>query len=363
MKKILFIGSFRLPKEGAFGGVYFASTTLKSALEAKGIEIIKLDTTLKSIKETGVFKRFPSLIVRNITFLWKIAVNRKAKSLIVFLSAGNSYLDKLPSILLARVLQKKIVIFPVSGFIIRDYENRVYKIFIRWVMKLSDVVVCQSDFWKDFFISHNLSVSKLEVIENWVMDATIEKSKDILFKTYHPSSNEVFKLIFVSRIEVAKGVNDIVELAKSLKDNFPVEINIYGDGGYVNKLQMDIEKFHLNNCVNIRGWLDHKNMQEVINKHHVALFTSRFEGYPNALLDYVFSKTPIVATNIPTVKAVGRDLISYYEPGNIVQFAEKIKWCHDNYTTATKMAEKLIREKEVRNNLNIQTQIVINLLR
>ncbi|HEY5592370.1 MAG TPA: glycosyltransferase [Paludibacter sp.] len=362
MKKVLFIGSFKRPKEGAFGGVYFASTTLKSALEAKDIEIVKLDTTLKSIKETSVFKRFPSLIIRNITFLWKIMMNRKTKSLIVFLSAGNSYLDKLPSILLARVLQKKIVAFPVSGFIIRDYENWVYKIFIRWVMKLSDIVVCQSDFWKDFFISHSVSASKLEVIENWVMDATIEKSNDISFQTYPPNSTEVLKLIFVSRIEEAKGVNDIVELAKSLKDIFSLEINIYGDGSYVNKLQMDIERYHLNNCVKICGWLDHRNMQEVINKHHVALFTSRFEGYPNALLDYIFSKIPIVATNIPTVKAVGRDLISYYEPGNIVQFAEKIKWCHDNYATASKMAEKLIVEKGIKNNLQTQTQIVINLL-
>lgn len=358
----MFIGSFRLPKDGAFGGVYFASTTLEAALETKNFKIIELDTTLKNIKERGVLKRLPSLIIRNFVFLWKIAVNIKSKNVIVFLSAGNSYLDKLPSILLAKILQKKVVIFPVSGFIIRDYENWFYKSLIGWTMNLSDIVVCQSDFWKEFFLKHNISEHKLKVIENWVTDITIKKSRDILFKTYHPFGEEVFRLIFVSRIEAAKGINDIVELAKLLKDKFSFEINIYGDGSYVQDLQADIDRFDLSDFVKIRGWLDQKNMQEVINKHHIALFTSRFEGYPNALLDYVFSKIPIVATSIPTVKAVGKDLITYYDPGNIDQFAEKIKWCFENYSVVIKMAEQLIIAKEVDNNLSIQTQRVINLL-
>lgn len=363
MNRILFIGSFRGTKDGTYGGVYFACTTLKSALEINGYKIIKLDITLKSIKNTEVFERLPSLIIRNFIFLWKIAVNRKAKNLIVFLSAGNSYLDKLPSILLARILQKKIIIFPVSGFVIHDYESMFYKKIIDWTIKLSDIVVCQSDFWKNFFHDHNVSEPKLKVIENWVSDLTIKKSNDISFREYLPQREKTFKLVFVSRIEVAKGVIDIIELAKMLKDIFPFEITIYGDGSYTNKLKMEIERSQLSNYVKFNGWLYQEDMQQEINKHHIAIFTSRFEGYPNALLDYIFSKIPIIATNIPMVRAVGRDLITYYDAGNVDELVEKVIWCRNNYSEIVKMSEKLFLEKESHNNLMSQTMNIINLFK
>jgi len=362
MKSVLFIGSFKRPKEGAYGGVHFASTNLRSAMKFNNFEIIELDTTLHSIHETRVFYRLPSLFIRSIIFLWNIATNWKAKNLIVFVSAGNSYLDKLPSIILAKILGKNVILFPRSGFVIRDYENYNYKVLIGWVMKLSDFVVCQSDFWKKFFIGKKVSSDKLIVVENWVNEHTIAKSKEILFKQYLPG-DRVYKLVYVSRIEIAKGVNDIVELAKILKDKFPLEISIYGDGSYAKELQIEIDKFGLNNIVKIKGWLGQKKMQNVINEHHVALFTSRFEGYPNALLDYIFSKIPIIAADIPTVKAVGRDLITYYDAGNSEQLAEKVIWSRNNYSEILKMAERLISDKESNNNLLNQTANIIKLLK
>src|SRR5699024_10214481 len=92
--KILFIGSFKKPKSGHYGGVYFASTTLRDGLAKEGYQIIEMDTTLKDISETRVHKRLPDIIIRQFRFLYTILFNSKAREFFVFLSGGSSYIDK-----------------------------------------------------------------------------------------------------------------------------------------------------------------------------------------------------------------------------------------------------------------------------
>src|SRR5690554_5713195 len=103
--KVLFIGSFIKPKNGSYGGVLFASTSLRDKLINEGYKVVELDTTLKDISVTKVSKRFGNIFLRQLKFLYRILTTRKAKTLLVFVSAGNSYIDKLPSIFLAKLLK------------------------------------------------------------------------------------------------------------------------------------------------------------------------------------------------------------------------------------------------------------------
>ncbi|MCC5936786.1 MAG: glycosyltransferase family 4 protein [Lunatimonas sp.] len=350
-RKILFIGSFRKAKNGYYGGVYFSSTTLRDQLIEKQFEVIELDTTLKDISETRVLKRLPRLFIRQFNFTFKVLFNPGARIIFIFLSAGDSYIDKFSSIILARILGKKIVLFPRSGHIINSYKSSVYRFFINTSFAASDYIVCQSVFWRDFFISKNVKPCKLTVIENWVDEDKINKSKSIDFPSFSILNNESFKIIFVSRIEKAKGILDLIELALAIQGKLNFSIHIYGSGSYIKELIETIKIYKLEETLSFKGWLEQKDLIKTINSHHLAIFPSKVEGYPNSIMDFIFAKVPILAFDIPTVRAVGGSNINYYSNDCLSGLSEKVLEIANDYSSHVKKSEQIYAEKLVNNSL------------
>jgi glycosyltransferase involved in cell wall biosynthesis len=362
-KKILFIGSFKLPKDRYYGGVYFASTTFRDGLMKEGFQIVEMDTTLKDISETRVHKRLPNIILRQLRFLFTILFNLNSKYLFVFLSGGGSYVDKVLPIFLAKILYKKVVIFARSGHLIRDYKKNKFKFFIKSTLEMSDKIICQSTFWKSYFSSLGVKESKLEIIENWVDDEKISESKNLYYPSYNKDSGESFKIIFVSRIEKAKGVDDIILLANNLKNKLNFSIHIYGAGSYENEFENNIKDNHLYDVVQFHGWLEKKDMLKTINTFHLAVFSSQIEGYPNALLDYIFAKIPIIASDISMVKAVGSEIMSYYKQGNVDDITNKVLFISNNYQQSVQNIKELYDKKSIYNSLSFSLNKLTNILK
>lgn len=361
-KTILIIGSFKLPKNGHFGGVYFATTSLSDGLTQKGIKIIPLDTTLKDINKTSVFKRLPNIVGRSFYFLFSILKNHQAKQLFVFLSGGGSYIDKFLPVLTAKLLQKKVILFPRSGHIIPDWNNFFYKPFIWGVLKKSNVVICQSLFWRKFFEKNRMPTKELYVIENWVPDSTIQRSRTLGFKKTTESNSSIFKVIFISRIEKEKGALDIIELAKKLKFKNNVELNVFGAGSFTEEFLRITENSNLTDVIKYKGWLNKIDMQEIINTHHLGLFLSKTEGYPNVLLDYIFSKIPILSSDIPMAQAVGGKFMLYFKNGDIEDLEKKINFAIENYDLLIESSKKLYKEKFERNNIKTTVNKVLKII-
>lgn len=349
--KILFIGSFNKPKNGHYGGVYFASTTLRDGLEKEGYNIVEMDTTLKDISEIRVYKRLPNILIRQLKFLFTILLNFKAKHILIFLSGGGSYIDKFLPILLSKMLRKRVIIFPRSGHLINDHKKKKFTFFINSVLKMADKIVCQSSFWKNYFIKNNVNQNKLYVVENWVDDLKIKESIGLDYPKFKGKNKETFKIVFVSRIEKAKGVDDIIALAKQLNNNLDFSIFVYGAGSYQEEFVKSIKSNQLEDVIHFKGWLDKDKMMKTINSHHLAIFPSQTEGYPNSLLDYIFAKIPIIASDIPMVKAVGDEHMVYFKHGNQNELGEKVCDIINNYPVYLLKAEKLYSEKFENNNL------------
>lgn len=349
--KILFIGSFNKPKNGHYGGVYFASTTLRDGLEKEGYSIIEMDTTLKDISETRVYKRLPNILIRQFKFLYTILFNIKAKHILIFLSGGGSYIDKFLPILLSKILGKTIIIFPVSGHLINDYKKKKFIFFINSILKMANKIVCQSSFWKNYFIEKGVNRNKLLVVENWVDDLKIKESIGLDYPEYNVESKETFKIVFVSRIEKAKGVDDIITLTEELNGKLDFSIHIYGAGSYQKKFVENIKSNQLEGVIHFEGWLEKEKMLKTINAHHLAIFPSQTEGYPNSLLDYIFAKIPIIASDIPMVQAVGGENIKYFKQGNKDELAKKVLEIVNDYSIYLEKAKTLNIEKAENNNL------------
>src|SRR5690606_28223679 len=107
-------------------------------------------------------------------------------------------------------------------------------------------------------------------------------------------NKETFKIVFVSRIEKAKGVDEIIALAQQLRNKLDFSIYVYGAGRYQKEFIKSIKSNQLEDVIHFKGWLEKEKMLKTINNHHLAIFPSQTEGYPNSLLDYIFAKIPLI---------------------------------------------------------------------
>jgi glycosyltransferase involved in cell wall biosynthesis len=358
-KKIIIIGSFKKSKNGSYGGIYYACSSLRDKFIEEGFIITELDTTLKDISDYKIKNRIFTLIFRNIYFVFSILFNPRSKNILIFVSSGTSYIDKLLPILIAKVMFKKIIIFPRSGHILLDFNNKFYKIIINIVMLLSSNVICQSTFWESFFIDHKVSKKKLFVIENWVPNSVINKTFN--FKKKYFNSN-LFKIISVSRIEKDKGIDSIINLAQKLNGKFNFIIDIYGRGSYEQELINLIKINNLQNIVYFKGWLDKDNMHTKIYQYDLAILFSNIEGYPNVILDYIFSKIPILASDNLILRSIGNNLITYTDTNNIDSMSEDILNCKFNYNIISDNAIILYDLKININNINFLFNKIKNIL-
>lgn len=331
-KKILFIGSFSLPKNGFYGGVHQATTSLAYSLRKEGYEIVELDTTIKDISKTGVFRRLPSLFTRMLKFSTKIVKNRKAETLLVFVSAGNSYLDKLIPISIAKSFGIKIIVFPRSGLVVRDLNKNIYRKIVRFTLNKADFVICQSKYWKEVFLKLSIPSKKLIIIENWLEDQSIKISENLSVTQFH-KDQQSFKMVFLSRIEKEKGMDDLILLADQLKkQNVDFLIDVYGAGSYLEVFLKETEEKNLSSYIFYKGWLSPDQKLQLLNNYHLTIFPSRTEGYPNSILDFILAKIPIIAYDIPAISHVFSDALEYYKTNeDLVEKVGEVLEYFDSY--------------------------------
>jgi glycosyltransferase involved in cell wall biosynthesis len=100
------------------------------------------------------------------------------------------------------------------------------------------------------------------------------------------STKEPIRILFVGRLEhKQKGVLHIPKILQELEIlNIPYHLTIVGNGKHKEKLRKELERITKNNFMFL-GSLDSKNVINQLFQHDVFLFTSHFEGCPNALLE------------------------------------------------------------------------------
>ena len=67
------------------------------------------------------------------------------------------------------------------------------------------------------------------------------------------------------------------------------------------------------------------DVPELLSKSSYFIFPSYYEGLPGALVEAMFSKTPIIASKIPeNLECVNKETSLIFEPGNIQDLVSKM---------------------------------------
>ena len=97
------------------------------------------------------------------------------------------------------------------------------------------------------------------------------------------------QLIYVGGLTSNKQPLLSVEVANALKErDFPVELNVYGDGVEYQKLAEYIENKQLNNTVILHGNQDKNTVKKAFQESHFLIFVSKSEGWPKVVAEAMF---------------------------------------------------------------------------
>ncbi|WP_438031302.1 glycosyltransferase family 4 protein [Sorangium sp. So ce233] len=298
-KRILFVGSFKPPADGRFGGQYFACRSLIESDLKDDFEFLLVDSSLHAMPVPSVFLRLHKVTLRVLRCIRDLLLS-EVDVVLLFSSSGLSFVEKGSIGLLGKLLGKRVVIFPRSGAIIDNVaRSKLYRSYMSAVLRSCDALVCQSDYWRSFFMQvvPEGEGDKLVVIENWLPDSCFGEGGP---KDYPRVMDRPMRILYFSRIETRKGIYDFLETMLLLqRENAWVEAKIYGDGSERGNAQRFISENQIKNT-EYMGWLS-TSKKDVISSFDLCLFTSHSEGFPNAVLEVMALGVPVVSSRVGAV--------------------------------------------------------------
>jgi len=170
-------------------------------------------------------------------------------------------------------------------------------------MKKADVVLVRAD---DGEIDEYVNQTKGQVDRTHVVHFPTRVDTDI-FKPECVSSvreqlsldKDVLIIVTCGRISWVKGWDLILNtLSHLIRKRQNVKLVFVGDGEDTPKLQIEIQKRGLVDCVLITGFCNREQVAAYLNAANVFVMGSHFEGWPTAMVEALACGKPIVSTDI-----------------------------------------------------------------
>ncbi|EOG2428005.1 glycosyltransferase [Proteus mirabilis] len=226
---------------------------------------------------------------------------KKIKPNTVFIGSGHLGLLLSPLI----VFNKKIKwIVRETNFASLNTTKYLAKVFYKVFYKNYDLIIAQcNDMKTDLINIFNIPPNKIHIINNPIdteyIDSQLSYDMD---KEIELPKNKI-NIVACGRLTYQKGFDLLLEniLKKELNPN-KYHLTIIGVGendkrDISDKLYEIVKKYNLKNLVSFVGFKD--NIYNWLEKADIFILSSRFEGFPNILLEAIYCGTPVISNICP----------------------------------------------------------------
>ncbi|MBU2975926.1 glycosyltransferase family 4 protein [Zobellia sp. B3R18] len=218
-----------------------------------------------------------------------------------------------------------------NPFAQKNNLNSFWHILRRYVYPVSDRLIVQTDrvakFYEPFIHERKLIVIPNPINPDFKYDYEIQRKNIILN---------------VGSLENQKGQKILIEAFNKLQIN-DWELHIVGEGSKKKDLQHLIQKYNLEQRVFLLGRIS--KIDQLYSTSKIFAFSSRFEGFPNALLEAMHFGLPCISTDCPTGPS---ELIRNGENGFLIPV--------DDIDLLSKKMKLLIDNESLRMNLGEQAK-------
>jgi glycosyltransferase involved in cell wall biosynthesis len=156
-----------------------------------------------------------------------------------------------------------------------------------------------TDIWRDFYkLNGNKIDSFITMSQNqkeYLMRWGIEEKKisviPISFGTFsnadpkYPNKGKM-KIVSAYRMTWEKNIEGSIRFARALKDkNIDFQYDVYGDGNDLGQLYYLIDKFQLNDSINVMGRIDNELLKEKLSEYDFFLQISQSDALPTSVIE------------------------------------------------------------------------------
>lgn len=153
---------------------------------------------------------------------------------------------------------------------------------------------------------------------------------------------QVYNLLFLGRIEYAKGVFDLVEaisfLVKKGVKNF--RLDVVGDGPDAVAVKEKVKKMDLFDYIKFHGSVyDKDNIGNLYRNADIFILPTHHEGFPRVLYEAMIFGTPIITTFVGSISFLMKDNYNCYkiEPKDPSGLSDVIVSIMKDYKTKSKI--------------------------
>jgi glycosyltransferase involved in cell wall biosynthesis len=137
------------------------------------------------------------------------------------------------------------------------------------------------------------------------------------------------RIVYVGRLENAKGVNRILQIASQLSEQrVPFLIDLVGDGPERHVYEKIVKEQELADYINFHGWLPRDDVGSLYAQAHFMLFPSNSEGWPKVLSEAMAYGVVPISSDVSSIPQylktfnTGKTLA----PTDVEGFTKAVKW-------------------------------------
>ena len=244
---------------------------------------------------------------------------------------------------LAKSAGKTPVVLHVHGgrFVMQDFKNPTLKWLAEQLLRSATRVITLSAAEAER-LKQLAPGTSVAVLPNAIASARFNR---------HEGEREMKKILYLGRLDNSKGLSDMIEASRMLKDQgFRFGFVCYGAGPEKENFQRAMKRV-IGDDFYYGGVVGGKEKDLVLTTADILLMPSRFEGLPLSLLEAMAAGcVPIVSDRgaIPTVVVDGRNGF-LVEPGDLTQIVGKVKFLLSEGETGwyelRRNAQQTIRER------------------
>jgi len=239
-----------------------------------------------------------------------------------------SLIRDLMFIVLARHYKMKVVVFFRGwdqGFA-QKLEKKYLGLFKLVYFKADAIIELSSDLRKKLI---SWGYKKKIYLESTLVDKNLVKNLKAEEIDSKYESIENLNILFLARIESAKGIYETIDAFTLLKEKYPnAKLSVAGDGRETNNVINYIQNRGIEG-VNLLGHLSGEEKIECYKNSHLYLFPSYSEGMPNTVLEAMAFGLPVITRKVGgLVDFFENDVNGYFtnskDPEVFAGFIEKL---------------------------------------
>ncbi|MBA2215185.1 glycosyltransferase family 4 protein [Sellimonas intestinalis] len=206
-----------------------------------------------------------------------------------------------------------------STFLKESVLSKIVRMLYKVSVKRCYKVFFQNKGDKQYFVEHKMVGKNIELIPGSGVNLVEHEFTEM-------PSDGVVNFIFIGRVMEVKGVDQYLDCAKEIHENYPNTCFYIAGWNEEEKYKKLVEEYQNKGCVNYIGF--QKDIDSWIRKCHCTILPSLGgEGVPNVLLESAATGRACIASAINGSKDVIDDGVTgyLYEVGNSQSLIEKVE--------------------------------------